>query len=76
MVSVAHLKSDASDPPEVRGRAVPLVLQHLQVRRLLITECIQVDSPVCLTRAITRTMIGPFYTPLSLAPKVTSGGAS
>ena len=35
----------------------------------LITEFIEEDSPVCLTRAITRTMIGPCYTPLSLAPR-------
>ena len=34
---------------------------------LLITEFIQEDSQFCLTRAITRTMIGPCYTPLSLA---------
>ena len=38
-------------------------------RRLLITEVIQEDSPFCLTRAITRTMIGLCYTPLSLAPR-------
>ena len=28
--------------------------------RLLITEFVEEDSPFCLTRAITRTMIGPF----------------
>jgi len=37
--------------------------------RLLITEFIKEDSPFCLTHAITRTMIGPCYTPLSLAPR-------
>ena len=36
---------------------------------LLITEFIKEDSPFCLTRAITRTMVGPCYTPLSLAPR-------
>jgi len=37
--------------------------------RLLITDFFREDSPLCLTRAITRTKIGPCYTPLSLAPK-------
>jgi len=36
---------------------------------LLITEFLKEDSPFCLTRAITRTMTGPCYTPLSLAPR-------
>ena len=31
----------------------------------MITELIKDDSPLCLTRAITRTMIGACYTPLS-----------
>jgi len=40
-------------------------------RLLLITKFIKEDSPFCLTRAITRTMIGLCYTPLSLAPSDT-----
>jgi len=44
---------------------------------LLITEFIKEDSPFCLTRAITRTMIGPCYTPPSFgsegcSPKITT----
>ena len=35
---------------------------------ILITEFIKEDSPLCLPRAITRTMIGLCYTLLSLAP--------
>ena len=30
------------------------------------TEFVKEDSPFCLTRAITRTMIDPCYTPLSI----------
>ena len=41
---------------------------------LLITEFIKEGSPFCLTRAITRTMIGLCYTPLSLAPRIAFGG--
>ena len=35
----------------------------------LITAFFQEDSPFCLTRAITRTMIGPRHTMLSLAAR-------
>ena len=35
--------------------------------QLLITEFVKQDSPFCLTRVITRTMIGPSYTPLSFS---------
>ena len=43
---------------------------------LLITEFIKEDSPFCLTRAITRTMIGPCYTPLREAQEGTLPSAT
>jgi len=46
-------------PPSASSTSLDLSL------RILITEFIKEDSPFCLTRAITRTMIGP-YTPFSL----------
>jgi len=40
-----------------------------QVAGLLMSEFIKEDSPFYLTRTITGTVIGPCYTPLSLAPR-------
>ena len=42
-------------------------INEFMIRSLLITDyLIKEDSPFCLTRAITRTMISPCFTPLSL----------
>ena len=48
---------------------IVLLGEHTQLTGLLIIEFIEEDSPFCLTRAIIKTMIGPYYTPLSLAPR-------
>ena len=43
--------------------------QPLHCRLPWLLNLLKEDSPFCLTRAITRTMIGQCFTPLSLAPR-------